>query len=905
MDFLKERELFLAFQKRWSIDKVKSMTLDEYTSTKVLSNGNRDDFTFWIENKLEPIGSIWGGSSFKFGIYRQDNNEAKTSDKTRCYDKDYGWYLKYGNTSQEAFKKVKNLILEVIEASQANNLEVIDSIDLGDAFKWKIAFHYQNINDVRIVDIFQTDTLKRINRSVIKNKKFVISKIHRELLGDKTYSLETMCREKSYILWEQYGESMLDLYKKYLEKKFKNKNTRSSYHSNMKAIEKKFSLKLEDLKFMDDFLRTKTDLETNPDFISFDNANNSAYSNALKHYYDFLLEYTNSDTNQDEANILEDSSRIETNENNTTKYQPFNQILYGPPGTGKTYHTINKALEILAKVDQSIDEAQKKEILEILENLNSNSPSPEKRQRAKEIFDDFKNKKQIEFITFHQSYGYEEFVEGIKPIPSENENNVSYKVTQGIFKRLCEVAEQNYKEAHPNKYGTELKIENLVDAYLNDLRKQLDNATNGYLEIEGEEGIKIKILGINSNNGLVMKKENVKDPQTISTAKGSILYRDYQNFLDGKIQNKEEVKPAENSKNKQHGNAEYYLAFYKTLKNFADNAKINQDSIPESKPLKPYILVIDEINRGNVSKIFGELITLIEPSKRIGADEELRVTLPYSGSQAEDGETKELFGVPSNLYIIGTMNTADRSITSLDTALRRRFEFVEMMPDAEILKYNYMVTYDKDNKTNEDFYPDEDKYYFDNQKYCNEMDYDYIKEDKHSGIILFNILNSINQRIEFLLGREKLIGHANFIAEAKFFDHTEWKGDEGFGGEVSWYHIPLPALKRIFQNKIIPLLQEYCYNDYAMINIILNGNKMIFEKPKPSGTRFEKYINEMGYEDRKLYEITPYNNDLWLNIETYVAIYNDKVAEKLRTQTKDTSKEQNEIQDKEQSEKPQ
>lgn len=95
-----------------------------------------------------------GCSSFKFGIYRQDNNEAEKSDKTRCYDKDYSWYLKYGNTAQEAFKKVKNLIREVIEVNQANNLEAIDSIDLGDAFKWKIAFHYQNINDVKIVDIF-------------------------------------------------------------------------------------------------------------------------------------------------------------------------------------------------------------------------------------------------------------------------------------------------------------------------------------------------------------------------------------------------------------------------------------------------------------------------------------------------------------------------------------------------------------------------------------------------------------------------------------------------------------------------------------------------------------------------------------------------------------------------------
>ncbi|RTJ97145.1 AAA family ATPase, partial [Campylobacter jejuni] len=154
------------------------------------------------------------------------------------------------------------------------------------------------------------------------------------------------------------------------------------------------------------------------------------------------------------------------------------------------------------------------------------------------------------------------------------------------------------------------------------------------------------------------------------------------------------------------------------------------------------------------SKIFGELITLIEPSKRIGEKEELKVTLPYSG---------EKFGVPKNVYIIGTMNTADRSITSLDTALRRRFEFIEMMPDVEELE-----------------------------------------KSKYKDVNLKKLLKAINTRIEYLLDREKTIGHAFFVSVEN-----------------------LESLKKVFKNKIIPLLQEYFYNDYALIDAVLNKNGML------------------------------------------------------------------------------
>lgn len=235
------------------------------------------------------------------------------------------------------------------------------------------------------------------------------------------------------------------------------------------------------------------------------------------------------------------------------------------------------------------------------------------------------------------------------------------------------------------------------------------------------------------------------------------------------------------------------------------NLELIQDNTKE-----PFIIIIDEINRGNVSKIFGELITLIEPSKRIGEKEELKVTLPYSG---------EKFGVPKNVYIIGTMNTADRSITSLDTALRRRFEFVEMMPDVSKLSMD-----------------------------C-------------EGINLQELLKAINTRIEYLLDREKTIGHAFFIGVENLND-----------------------LKSIFQNKIIPLLQEYFYNDYALINAVLNDNGMIFEDKKD-----DKYLQKIKNLDsinseRSIYNIASFDDKIWDKIEIYQAIYNDEIVNKLKNE---------------------
>ena len=227
-----------------------------------------------------------------------------------------------------------------------------------------------------------------------------------------------------------------------------------------------------------------------------------------------------------------------------------------------------------------------------------------------------------------------------------------------------------------------------------------------------------------------------------------------------------------------------------------------RDAASESREPERFVLVIDEINRGNIPKIFGELITLIEPSRRLGAGDETTVTLPYSGNE---------FGVPDNLYIIGTMNTADRSIQQMDTALRRRFTFVEMMPDAN---------------------------------------HDLISQDV-DGVNCRKMLRAMNERIALLLDREHQIGHTYL-----------------FGVET------IKDLADTFRDRIFPLLQEYFYDDWRKIRAVLGNNAFVQERPSDDGYRTD-LAEDFGLDSSgdKVYDRVPLDDERWKDVEQYKQIY--------------------------------
>lgn len=790
MEDIKDKiQLFEDFQKEWNLERISNMKIEEYTSIQK-DNPNRDDFTYWLESKLDGLGSIWGGSAFKFGIYKRSDTSKKESQNGRTYNENYAWLTRYGKNETEAFYNVKDKIIQIIKASQNNRLEDIEKIDFGDAVKWKIAFHYQNINNIKIVNIFSKNVLNLIASGEIK-EKLKIYQIYEKLLKDKNLSLGEMIEQISIPLWVKYGEGsqiylekMKELFCEYLKSNRKlNQDDIDKYNQTINEISSLYFKKslYQCTKF--EFSKNLEELKKNQYFMAKYNDKNGIYLKTLEYYEEFLR-------NHFEEEIME----IKMQNVNL----PLNQILYGPPGTGKTYHAINKALEILdyKKDVNTLDYDKIEKDLESFKiDYKKDDENQQERNQAKALFDYYVKKGQIVFITFHQSYGYEEFVEGIKPVVDSEQGNskeVEYEIKDGVFKELCGKALDNYDNSILNIDELNEKIE---------LKEKVENFLNWILEtnepIGKTKGGNFFVVEIDDKT-IVIHSEGVERFDGIFNLNLSIFMELLK--CKDKFNNATEMFKKVFNRDYADRTHTYYFNLVKKFKAYEKQltAKIENNKNNDNS-LKHYIIIVDEINRGNVSKIFGELITLIEPSKRIGESEELKVILPYSG---------EKFGVPKNVYIIGTMNTADRSITSLDTALRRRFEFVEMMPNASKLSTNF------------------------------------------EGIDLQKLLEAINVRIEYLLDREKTIGHAFFMDVKNLED-----------------------LKNVFQNKIIPLLQEYFYNDYALIEMVLNKNGMLGAKQiKPKEIFPKSYLE---FEEKVVYEVLDFQDEKWTKPKIYRDIYSN------------------------------
>ncbi|KAE9644378.1 McrB family protein [Pseudomonas sp. PB106] len=407
----------------------------------------------------------------------------------------------------------------------------------------------------------------------------------------------------------------------------------------------------------------------------------------------------------------------------------LNQILFGPPGTGKTYATIEAALEILDP-----------------DFLQSNR---EDRATLKKRFDELAADGHVEFVTFHQSFSYEDFVEGLRAVSGED-GQLRYEVADGVFKNLCSDASADSSRdpsSAAKSLGSPFRDSN-ADGALGQCFSKGESFGRGYVV----ESSSTELLSLIKPNGKQL-------PIGMSILNTLAEYVRAGRLTVADINIKSVFDKIPETKLEPYLVNGYNNILPTLVERVLSRPHNEVKSIAMGQHNSARVLIIDEINRGNISRIFGELITLVEPSKRMGAEESLEITLPYS---------KERFSVPGNVYLIGTMNTTDRSLAGLDIALRRRFTFREMTPKPELLK-NVVV----------------------------------------EGINVGQLLNVMNQRIELLLDRDHCLGHAYFMSLEK--DST------------------VERLGQIFREQIVPLLQEYFFEDWQRIQWVLNDHRKAFE----------------------------------------------------------------------------
>ncbi len=934
--YQQEYQLWDEFLSRFPLEKLQTMPLEEYSQV-----GSKETFTWWVESGLEALGSIWGSPSFKFGIFASNNPDKEYKNQYKG-DGQYAWYAKFGATSDTAFRRVRELIVEIAKAASTGDLEAIEKVDLSPNYKWKLAHLYQDREKPVALNIFKKDVLAHylLLKTGKAPAKTTLASLHKEVMnqregedlleyGAKVWregsilkSYTTIKKDffahfpdfstfigptDAYLTEERnYKQELCDIFAaeflprlsplvseekeqlqvgKDLATLFRRKLVSEDAPQNLVGWRyAEFANKMSDDGYVA-FARAVSDLidpeisldERIPNFISFlhrhspDGKCGQAATRSVTTFFLFIsdpkvhffikteevgkllklfsLDPFNNDSLAPEEyyrvqrlareiyRLLEEDglapqdmidvqsffwSALSHNPEETSDSAPspvapltsvdqqtgramnpypLNQIFYGPPGTGKTYTTAQRAVEI----------------------CDGTCPNdrPLLMQRYKALVAD----KRISFVSFHQSFSYEEFIEGIRPDLSGDsdveQDQLIYRVEEGIFKKICSMAQaaiadvqspatatvdltgkKFYKMSVGGKYDPAVEAFCFEQGYLalgwggdvdfTDVPKTGEwepsaNAIRQLMKKHDSEHVDKKFAvqamfwfkSCMNVNDIIIVPRGLRHVQAIGQVTGEYEYRPellpglgYVHFRKVKWLVKDMSIPVEKIWGKQfsqqtlyslapaHLNMEY---LEKLLGKKKDTSGVQE---PER-----YVLIIDEINRANISKVLGELITLIEPDKRLDMPNEVTVNLPYS---------REKFGIPANLYIVGTMNTADRSLALMDTALRRRFEFEEMMPDYELLAG---------------------------------VEVGEIQIDK--------LLQTVNERIEALYDREHTIGHAFFMS---------LKDDPS-----------IENLASIFANKIIPLLAEYFFEDWQKIRLVLGDNQK-------QGTPAAQFIWEKGLE---------------------------------------------------------
>ncbi len=836
MAFSNENDLWQEFLANWPIERLRSMQLSDYTNA-----GGTDSFVYWMESRLDVYGSMWGGSAFKFGIYSRRKTKKEDGDTSRLYDDSYGWYRKFGLTSAEAFEAVRKEVLKVAVAAREGRLSEIDGVDLGNTYKWKIAFHYQPLDAPTIACMFQRKPLLFALKMPLNERDTPLSQLY-ERLGKQRPSSESIL-EFSKRMWQ--AAVMAIPYEVRLPEPAVKKGViplglvSAPFPAAMIGGSKDTDAKQKASFQTDTGLRFESDIRETSLGKGEVRHNLSDYFAKIGAVKGTPIVIT---PRQDGSYFISsrgaplrddsDGHAMPVDLRKTVKdpsphvsRPPLNQILFGPPGTGKTFHAIDKVLEILDP--------------QFLREHAAN------RAELKSRFDVLAKEGLAQFVTFHQSFSYEDFVEGLRADADSEAGGLRYEVVDGVFKRLCEAARLRVVKAEEAAIDPrERRIwklslgDSTTERWVYDECVQKGYALLGAgfgadfskcdtrekirqtMEFDGEprSNTDAHVTAVNTfvrvveKGDLVVVTEGNLKFRAIGEITGDYRHLDrpegdtYAQCRDVRwLRVYAQARPYEDLM----ANRFSQLTLYELREGSIELDKLSallQPAPNETTSASPRVLIIDEINRGNVSRVFGELITLIEPSKRTGAAEALEVTLPYS---------KKSFSVPDNVHIIGTMNTADRSLAGLDIALRRRFQFVEMPPRPELLSG---VTI--------------------------------------AGVNLGQLLGVMNQRIEALLDRDHQLGHAYFM-ELKTSDSVD-------------------SLAKVFRNQILPLLQEYFFEDWQRIAWVLNDHR------KAKGCQFvvQQTVNSSSLfgggvdvdTEAKLWRV---DDTAFLNAASYIGIVSD------------------------------